>query len=683
MAVGSTTITTGGSTRFRQRKLNVKAALPILRERDIEPAEGGTVTNNASRAATGEPESKEAINDTPTTATASGRISALTPSESFTIGGLPKVESGVDTKEEKEHHLQAVITASAAAALGGKIAQQIFIPTPDAVDSVELRAQYDRLYPTRFAQPVTYIRFSSTVEDCVGVPYNMSEEDEAWLKVVNMKARAKSGGGANGNGNANANANGTSLPQHTMQCSEDWFEQVMNSFEETSASRQPFAAVDNTPVLGYEEMSAAFDDITPAVEDSARRFAPQIYEYWKAARLRRNNQPLVPKLKTLKMDAVAAEADDADPYVCFRRREVRQVRKTRGRDAQVGEKLKKLRKELEEGRQLLDLVRRRELGRLDELALARGIFEKRAAVRDMKRSLNIELGEDDELLVTQRTPKKKPLEIVPPSAMNAAAGAPNGGRPGASQPQQLRLLRNDSAVSATAAGGATEVDSVVLLRERIREREARIAEKMAQEMAVLEMLNERFVDHTEEAMMGLYVPLESEAGPLHMYGCGVDGWVSAKVEVTQQPTPPESVVSGGEEEEEVDGGVSVGVDMMDVDDDSRAASRRQQERYSDMLQLRWATESETQNSSSLRSAPRFRRRLGRGGRLFVDRRLPRDAKAVAEAAKRLAGGGSSGSDRWKYDHESGDELEPEPKEGELEKIAYGNAEALLEVKVKQ
>ena len=95
-----------------------------------------------------------------------------------------------------------------------------------------------------------------------------------------------------------------------------------------------------------------------------------------------------------------AETDDTDPYVCFRRREVRQVRKTRGRDAQSADKLRRLRKELEDARQLVALVRQRELARKEMLATERILFLQRAEVKDMKRKLNIK--DDDEDLINQK-----------------------------------------------------------------------------------------------------------------------------------------------------------------------------------------------------------------------------------------------------------------------------------------
>lgn len=241
------------------------------------------------------------------------------------------------------------------------------------------KLKYDDVYPKRWVQPATYIRFSSTVEDCKGTQYCMTSEDEVALKALNAK---KPPG---------------------MQCTEDWFEEVFDFFERTAQEKQPFAAVDNPPALPYEEFENSFDE---TISDPAQKFAKDIYDYWKQQRLKRGNHSLMPMLKF----ETNLETDDSDPYVCFRRREVRQARKTRGRDAQVTEKLKKLRHELEQARELMYFVKQREYGRRDQLVNDRLIFEKRMEVKEIKRNLGIK--GDDEDLINQRVRLTLPLTLI-------------------------------------------------------------------------------------------------------------------------------------------------------------------------------------------------------------------------------------------------------------------------------
>jgi len=282
------------------------------------------------------------------------------------------------------------LSASQAAAVGGKVAQ-IFIPTPDANQS---SIQYDQLYKLTFSQPATYIRFSSTVEDCCGCPYDMNDEDDPFLKSVNEKRNA------------------------STQCSEDQLEEVMNLFEETAQAKQPYAAVDNPPVLPYEEMESAIDE---NLDDSVRAFTKEIYEHWKTRRLEDGNQSLLPSLKF----ETGADTDDADPYVCFRRREVRQIRKTRGRDAHSAEKLKKLRKELEESRKLMASIRQREILKREQLAVERQLFEQRTNLRQVKLNLPEKYRDGDEdLLINQ---KVSPAACIPRLLMKLTFRSPRRG----------------------------------------------------------------------------------------------------------------------------------------------------------------------------------------------------------------------------------------------------------------
>lgn len=98
----------------------------------------------------------------------------------------------------------------------------------------------------------------------------MTDEDDVCLKLVNEKRDA------------------------STQCSEDKFEEVMNFFEEIAKSKQPFAAVDNPPVVTWEEIENSFDE---NLNDDLRSFARDIYDHWKTRRLKSGNHSLIPGLK--------------------------------------------------------------------------------------------------------------------------------------------------------------------------------------------------------------------------------------------------------------------------------------------------------------------------------------------------------------------------------------------------
>ncbi|KAI9768438.1 MAG: Enhancer of polycomb-like protein 1 [Geoglossum simile] len=473
----------GAAARFRQRKLSTKQTLAVVREDQVDKVEDDPQRN------------------------------------------IPKVETGVEKGEEIEHHLQAAISASQAAAIGGKVAQ-ILIPTPDTIRS---SLQYDNLYQRSFSQPATYIRFSSTVEDCTGCQYNLNEEDHAFLASMNQK-RALS-----------------------TQCTEDQFEVVMAFFEATAQSKQPFAAVDSPPVVSHEEMECSFDE---SIDENNRIFTREVYQHWKTERIKRGNKQLTPSLKF----ETGQEKDDSDPYVCFRRREVRAVRKTRGRDAQSAEKLRKLRKELELARHGLAMVKQREMLKKDILASDRQIFEERVQVKEEKRRNGFK--DDDEDLVNQKPQKRRHTE------------APQIQRPSVVQPR----------IPSRQDGRSAEAD-LIPLQDVLAEKENEMNRKLEEKIASHHNWNKGYLDLTR---MPLTPTIEHTS---------TFNFRSAVTEYL--PTPPASVTS------ETSGNDTQG------QEESPTRSR------GDTIIVRYASPTYDGPPHSQLS---FRRRRGRGGRILVDRR---------------------------------------------------------------
>ncbi|PGH06653.1 hypothetical protein GX51_02281 [Blastomyces parvus] len=462
---------------------------------------------------------------------------------------LQAIDTGVEKAEETEYHLQAAINAAAR----GNVAQA-HIPTPETVTS---SIKYDTLYKPTFSQPATYIRFSSTVEDCSGCSYNLVEEDDVALKIMNQKKDA------------------------STQCTEDQFEEVMAFFEETAQTKQPFASVDSPPVLPYSEMENSFDGL---VDENIRRFANDIYEHWKSRRTKSGNRPLQTGLKF----ETGQETDDGDPYVCFRRREVRQIRKTRGRDAQSAEKLRRLRKELEEARELVAMVRQRELARKELLIAERQVFIQRAEVKEMKRKLGIK--DDDDDLVNQRQPKKRPAETQV------------GGRPVTTQ---LRMPPRP---------GGQPGDDLVLLDDVQADKENEVLREIKQNIAKHAKWNEGYVDWTT-------APLTPTSD--HSF----DAEFRPAITTEYLPTPPASESS-------------------DHTRDALEEVNRFDALTKFAMTVRQCTPPEDESS---RNMPSFRRRVGRGGRMMIDRRnLPFRNKSEVDPIK---------LERFKYDQDDED-IEP-------------------------
>jgi enhancer of polycomb-like protein len=109
------------------------------------------------------------------------------------------------------------------------------------------------------------------------------EEDEVALKIMNQNR------------------------DQSSQCTEDQFEELMYFFEETAHTKQPFAAVDSPPVVPYGEMEGSFEEGT--VEESAKKFAKDVYEHWKARRTKTGNRPLQPELKVSFFSLLLAGTD--------------------------------------------------------------------------------------------------------------------------------------------------------------------------------------------------------------------------------------------------------------------------------------------------------------------------------------------------------------------------------------
>ena len=418
--------------RFRQRKISVKQPLHIYKQKDLPSLDASEL----------EPSQVHHLHS------------------SNNIGQPPRdihaVETGVDKNEEEEVHLQKVINA-AQRALSSLSAnnlkdstnndnnnnnnnndsnstsnvneKDLYIPTPDASKTwADAKKYYE---DQSFKQPESYIKFSATVEDTVGVEYNMDEEDETFynevlLKIVPLGIKKKA-------------------DQSLQKCSELEFETVCDRFEKTIESRQPFLSMDPSNILSYEEISGYIIDqfqctvktSNPYVETSGgnleylststlkerlskeinfkpyttifdkdqqhtnpvrpitkllEHFGKPIYEHWKNRKIARKGRSIQPTLRF--EDPNANEKDnDNDPYICFRRREFRQIRKTRRADTVGAERIRLLQKSLHRARDLIMGVCERELLNLNNLLAEAEIFKVRCQAKGVKRELGIK-GDD-------------------------------------------------------------------------------------------------------------------------------------------------------------------------------------------------------------------------------------------------------------------------------------------------
>ncbi|KAI5783735.1 enhancer of polycomb-like-domain-containing protein [Pyronema domesticum] len=460
---------------------------------------------------------------------------------------IPQIETGVERQEEIEHHLQAAISAHQAAAVGSKESKKVFIPTPN---TTELSAeQYAKLYPKKFQQPFSYIRSSATVEDCCGTSYCMSEEDDKYLAELNA---------------AQAKAN---LPTIT----EDEFESLIELYENQIKEMQPYLTLDVNNIIGYDELAASF---IADMNDNVRSVSRPIYDYWRGHKIVRTGKSIIPCLKFEQGN----EKDEGDPYVCFRRREVRQVRKTRRTDAQSTDKLKKLRQDIETARGLVNDVRQREVMRKNSYKFDMQIFEQRRIVIDLKRKHGIK--DSDEDLVNK--PKRRQAEPAAPPTLRIPIR--QDGKPPDADLRHLSTLR--------------------------AEEEKRRLEKYNQLRKLRPLSKYPLLDVTHDTL-GMHMPSATVTTPPPTKYCNVQTFY-----LPSPPNSAESLPSSPIEESPSENSPQVSI-------------------------------VQASPSKTSQDVPSFRRRVGRGGRILIDRRgrstptTPMDIDPVM-------------ADRMKYDHDDED-----------------------------
>lgn len=448
------------------------------------------------------------------------------------------------------------------AGTGGKEAEEI--PAPPAEESKDI--DYDGLYSKIFVQPATYIRVSHTVEELTGCQYNMVSEDDVWLQAFNQGRHGQ------------------------KPLSEDDFERIMESFEKTAEEATPYAALDQT-VIPFGNLNDELKKRTKSQD--ILNLAADVYEHWKARRQTSSGHSIQPSLKF----ETHQDNDDADPYVCFRRREARQTRKTRARDTQSTDKIKQLRRQLEEARTIVKLVHQREVQKKRLLEIDSTIFEQRARVKDAKRGLGVK--DSDEDLITQKVRAPIPAgwiiaDFIQPQKRKSEFSQIQRVPPGSA----LRHLgRSD--------GRPMEAD-LELLSERLEEKEKQLQKEIDDKIQQHSKWNQGHVDLTQEPLS----PVNGQ-GP-------ETGFRPATAQYQYLMTPPSSVTS----------------ESFDLPSPAQEKP--------DPLTYRYSSPPEEEN----RGQPAYRRRFGRGGRLWIDRR------GMSSACKNIE---NEPSDRWKYDQDDEEE----------------------------
>ncbi|ANB11967.1 Epl1p [Sugiyamaella lignohabitans] len=631
------------AARFRQRKISVKQTLAVVKQTDIPDLE--------------DEQQRE----------------------------LQQIETGVEKAEESEHHLKEVMNAHAAATSGAKVAQ-VYIPTPDASKKW---SEFAKFYKGKFTPPAVYIRTSATVEDTEGCPYSMDEEDDAFLQKMNEEAIAES---------KKASSTGSDSKASSPNiCTPDEFEMICHKFESVVSEKQPFLSTAPNSLLSLEELSETIiEQITQAENDpsspefllrnmsasalaspgagmytplyrkgprplvkSFQLFSAKIYPHYRERKIARGGKSVFP---TLKFED-NSEKDDSDPYVCFRRREVRQVRKTRRTDMQSSERLRRLQAEMEAARELVELVVKREQLRKEALMSELNIFEHRVKVKTLKRTLGIK-GDDEDLVAHKKKKveeKKvgkdgKPLRkstgtglggekgssAAAVAAANASTGSgagttgssKAGSGTGSSSAPATVIIGPDGVITSTAPNGVNQVvppnvrlpaskipDMDLLSIEQVlREKEMAIRNAVKSKLKTRAQQDREWVNYTDNP----FVPYCDYFDPglerqMSEHGRIMDAKHSAYSSIASSYPPSTDMLL------KLPLAASLGSSYSSRVEVSPVVMRTALNPETGDLELIAKAGEKDMNASGSFQVPRFsstslRKRIGRGGRIMVDRR---------------------------------------------------------------
>ena len=338
-----------------------------------------------------------------------------------------------------------------------------FIPTPDAQGVV---ANYEDLYPKRKLKALSIQRFSDSPEESIrwGLQpksYTMDERDAAWLEQHNQQARGEgtsTSGGASAQASPRRSSKKGKEPEDfsPIVMTEDEFELVMGLFEKYTSDHLPYLHL----VRGSSPLQTDRPELTPPVSQDAMlqsippfsffepfmasplppstfatftvpsdipepdklfRLAQSIHPHWHMRRVDRKGRPIIP-------DINLDESEEGSVYVCFRRREVKAVRKTRRMEITSVEKLTRLNMEFEIALELVDKVVEREEIKREICANDANIWGHRSCMIAVTNKFpNLRSAEDEKYLIDKEKIKRKPLGVDTTNILRI----PRGGLPSA------------------------------------------------------------------------------------------------------------------------------------------------------------------------------------------------------------------------------------------------------------
>uniref|UniRef100_A0A034VY59 Enhancer of polycomb-like protein n=1 Tax=Bactrocera dorsalis TaxID=27457 RepID=A0A034VY59_BACDO len=272
---------------------------------------------------------------------------------------VPQMPSGMEKEEESEHHLQRAICTG------------LIIPTPEVFTTDQ--EAYDRMYPPNYKMPRQLIHMQPLGLEQDVPDYDMDSSDEIWISQQSRR----------------------------LDLTPLKFEQMMDRLEKSSG--QMVVKLNEAKALLKQD-----DEVSIAV-----------YDYWLNKRLKMQH-PLILTVKTENRPGASSN----NPYLAFRRRtEKMQTRKNRKNDETSYEKMLKLRRDLQRATTVLEMVKRREKTKREQLHLSIEIFEKRYQLRDFSGALLSELSSS----LKSSRPAFAPLYTNQYSHHGSATGTTSGG----------------------------------------------------------------------------------------------------------------------------------------------------------------------------------------------------------------------------------------------------------------
>ncbi|WWC71031.1 uncharacterized protein I206_104984 [Kwoniella pini CBS 10737] len=385
---------------------------------------------------------------------------------------------GVESGELLEHHLQAALSSAsllhssrstsvkpaspndkgsssnAAVPTTTTSSLNYHIPTPDATGLVK-DDQFAPLYQaTKYVEPVNYIRFSDTVEESSGgwggLGYCMDDKDYKWLNEFNSKQEGSSGSTATATSpqtpfkETNGNA-----PNHTPSAgrgmrakgkekekdksdgvptslfiSEDTFEYIMGVLEKYAEDSVPMLHTNISLLPPFSSVEPLFaspiptsflpsNEIPKGLPDLKvlSRMARNVYPHWKTRREERDGKSIMPALNY-------DETNDNDPYVCFRRRDIRATRKTRRTDNYSIEQFQKIQNELLLAHNLSTMVVKRETMKKKMFKSEKEVWEAKWKLFEIKRKWpSLGMTREEEEIITGRSLSGVAPIVIPSSTM--------------------------------------------------------------------------------------------------------------------------------------------------------------------------------------------------------------------------------------------------------------------------